>query len=299
MKSKIASVIVLSYKNLKYLYNAIDSVLSQSYNMIELLISDDGTKDFPLDSIINYIEKNKRNNIVSYSVNSNSINLGTVKNINNAIKRSIGEYIIILSSDDCFYNNTVVERVVQRLDKSKNGVITCRRMLCDNYLNEKRLMPTDKNIKKIKKLSTPLKQHKAFVYGQFYEMASGSCTYYTRKRLEADGLFNEDYRLLEDWTHFIEITNNLSIESAYDIISIKYRDGGVSSSIPKILLDDYLLMMNSELHRNSNNQSCFYKRYIRFNILRFRKNKFIVYFMYPDILLVRLIYKLTITINNR
>ena len=46
MIDPLVSVILLSYNNLQFLYNAIDSVLLQNYPRLELIISDDCTEGF-------------------------------------------------------------------------------------------------------------------------------------------------------------------------------------------------------------------------------------------------------------
>lgn len=290
MLNEIASIIILSYNKFEYIYSALDSVFMQTYKRIEILVSDDGSISFPKKEIEDYILKKKRSNIISFQVYSNDQNVGTVRNYNNAILRSGGDYIIVLSCDDCFFDEYVVEKVVERLSQSKNGIITCRRLLCDSNLKPIRFMPTNAQIRKIKKMDSAYKQHVAFVNGQFYDLASGSCTYYTKNRLVQDGLFDENYRLLEDWSHFIEITREIEIETAYDIISTKYRSGGVSSSIPKALLDDYIKMMKKEASNHYQEYSRFQRRYLNFNIARFEKNKYLSYLKYPDVFFVKLAY---------
>ena len=84
------SVIILSYKNFDYIYEAIDSVFEQSYPSIELIIADDCSENYPGELLQKYIQENKRKNILSCCVYSNSTNYGTVKNLNTAIKISLG-----------------------------------------------------------------------------------------------------------------------------------------------------------------------------------------------------------------
>ena len=50
---------IVCYRNWEYLTETIDSVLAQDYPAIQLIISDDGSKGFPLEQFRDYIEKNK------------------------------------------------------------------------------------------------------------------------------------------------------------------------------------------------------------------------------------------------
>lgn len=292
MSGKKASVIIPTYKNFEYIYSALDSVFNQTYDEIEIIICDDSSPNFPYKQISSYINNRKGRNIISVDLYSNHKNLGTVKNLNKAIKRSNGNYIVILSNDDCFYNKYTVSKIVDRLDKSKDGIITCRRLLCNESLKGIKLVPTSRQISKIEKLNTSQKQHRAFIRGEFYDLASGSCTYFTKKRIMEDGLYNEKYYLLEDWTYYVDLTRHIKIETAYDIISVKYRKGGVSSSLPQSLLNDYLRMINTELKYYKSEYSLADKRYLRFNLQRFSGKKYCAYILYPDILVKRFLYKI-------
>lgn len=287
---KLASVILLCYRKFEYIFAAIDSILNQTYSEIELIVADDGSNNFPQNEITNYIREKKLSNVKSIIVYSNKENMGTVKNLNTAIKKSNGYYILVLSSDDELFDNTVISSVVKALDISKNGVITCKRMLCDQALRPIREMPTRGHTELIRKINTAKLQHRAFLFGEFYDLASGSCTYYKRERIYKDGLFNEKYRLLEDWSHFLEITRSIPIETEYGIISVKYRTGGISTVLPDSLVQDYLLMMRNELELYKDSMTRFEKRYTNYNIDRFLNRSVKIHIKYFDAFMHRLVY---------
>lgn len=287
------SVIILSYRNFKYIYEAIDSVLCQSYPSIELIIADDSSENFPQQQLEEYISGKKNNCISSYSIYSNPTNYGTVKNLNTAIKKSKGKFIAVLAGDDKFYDSTVLTKIVDRLKTSRTGVITCRRLKCDIEMTPIRYMPTDGHIDIIKTFDSSVKQHNAFIRGEFYEMASGSCTYYTREKLIKDGLFDESYRLLEDWTHFIQITRSEMIETAYDIVSVCYREGGISTKMSPIIQQDYLSIISEEIEKNRASLSHKDIRCLKYNYMRIKKrNNIIPSFLFPDVFISRLLYKI-------
>ena len=62
-EDELISISILTYRNYRYLYEALESVFSQDYSNIELIVSDDGSDNFPEDEIRTYIQKNKKNNI--------------------------------------------------------------------------------------------------------------------------------------------------------------------------------------------------------------------------------------------
>ncbi|WP_133964871.1 glycosyltransferase [Eubacterium limosum] len=95
MEKEKVTCIVLSYNNIEFIYEAINSVLLQDYMNIELIISDDGSENFDVGEIKNYVEKNKGENIEKLIVNKNVVNIGTVK-ILTMLLRNLQENIFFL-----------------------------------------------------------------------------------------------------------------------------------------------------------------------------------------------------------
>jgi glycosyltransferase involved in cell wall biosynthesis len=92
--------------------HTLNSVLTQSYKNIEHIIIDGGSTDKTLEFIKEYNFKNKI--LIHQTENGiyNGMNLG--------IKKSTGDYICILNSDDIFNSNTTIEKVVKKIIKDKD-----------------------------------------------------------------------------------------------------------------------------------------------------------------------------------
>ncbi len=232
MDYPLVSCIVLTYNTFKYLYETIDSILSQDYSNIEIIVGDDGSKEFPEEQICRYISKYKKSNVVNVIIYSNTTNLGTVKNINNAHTLANGKYLVNLSCNDVFFDESILSKVVERFEKTGYSLIAFRRMLCDEKtLQPIRYIPSNAVLTNIKALDSPEKQYLAFAQCNYYEMASGSCTYQTKENLSLNGYWDESYKLWEDGPFYIKYTRNGNmIHTAYDIVVIKYRVGGISTS---------------------------------------------------------------------
>ena len=98
--SGLFTVVVLSYNNSKYLEECLDSILMQSYPEIEIIIADDCSKEFDADKYKAYCEQNGRKNIKKVNIIRNETNLGTVKNVNNALRQANGIYFKLIGADD-------------------------------------------------------------------------------------------------------------------------------------------------------------------------------------------------------
>src|SRR5215831_6951377 len=87
------SVIIPVYNRAKYVGEAINSILTQSFTNFELLLIDDGSTDESVEIMRSYTDPRIR-------LVCNERNLGIPKTRNKAIQLARGDYIAILDSDD-------------------------------------------------------------------------------------------------------------------------------------------------------------------------------------------------------
>ena len=92
---KKISIIIPVYNTEKYLRKCFDSVINQSYQNIEMVIINDGSKDNSEKIIYEY--KDKYPEIVSYYSKENT---GVADTRNFGIEKAKGDYIMFLDSDD-------------------------------------------------------------------------------------------------------------------------------------------------------------------------------------------------------
>ena len=94
MKNVAISIIVPVYKAEKYLYDCIDSILSQSFKEFELLLIDDGSPDRSGEICEEYAKKDER--IRVFHVENGGV--GRARNI--GIDNSMGQWLFFVDSDD-------------------------------------------------------------------------------------------------------------------------------------------------------------------------------------------------------
>ena len=99
----LVSVLINNFNYCKYLSQAIDSALSQTYVQIEIIIVDDGSTDRSREIIAGYRSK---------SISILKENGGQASAFNAGVARSRGDILCFLDSDDWFYP-TKVEEVVK------------------------------------------------------------------------------------------------------------------------------------------------------------------------------------------
>lgn len=102
----LVSVIIPTFNRCHVLRNAVNSVLSQTYRHIEIIIVDDGSTD-ATEAVISLLPKqNKR----IYSV-KHPFNRGAQAARNTGIKKARGEWIAFLDSDDVLVPKSVELRI--------------------------------------------------------------------------------------------------------------------------------------------------------------------------------------------
>ena len=95
---KLISVIIPIYNTQKYLKKCIDSVESQSYNNIEIILVNDGSTDSSEKIIQPYLQKYE--NIKYYKKENGGLSDAR----NYGIQKATGDYICFLDSEN--YKNT-------------------------------------------------------------------------------------------------------------------------------------------------------------------------------------------------
>ncbi|WP_447964663.1 glycosyltransferase family 2 protein [Nitrospira sp. Ecomares 2.1] len=102
------TVFIPAYNREKYIGDAIESILAQTFTNFEILLIDDGSKDRTIEIMRSYQDSRVR-------IIRNEHNLGIPKTRNKGIEQARGEFIAMLDSDDRAFP-TRLEKQVNFLD---------------------------------------------------------------------------------------------------------------------------------------------------------------------------------------
>lgn len=142
---KDISVVVLTYNpNYNKLFQTLYSIIIQKDVNFEIVISDDGSKNFDKEGIITWF---KKMHFKDFTLVLNKKNEGTVSNALFGYAAAKGKYIKQLSPGDFLYNDTVLKRLLSFV-KQENGIVCFGKVM--GYTQ------TDKSIQ-ILKLENPKK----------------------------------------------------------------------------------------------------------------------------------------------
>lgn len=118
MNALLVSVIIPTYNRKELAIKAINSVLSQTYSYIEIVVMDDASTDGTSATILELAKKHS--NIVCIK---NESNLGFARNLNKGISLARGEYIARLDDDDLWIDARKIEKQVNFLENNKGYVL--------------------------------------------------------------------------------------------------------------------------------------------------------------------------------
>lgn len=116
-----------NYNYVEFLADAIESVLAQTYEQLELVICDDGSTDDSLELINTYAHHDSRIVVISQG------NKGQASALNRAFARSKGDVLCLLDSDDVFFNNKVTKVVTAFLTNPSAGLVTHQVLPCSRH----------------------------------------------------------------------------------------------------------------------------------------------------------------------
>ena len=113
-ENPLVSVIVPVYNGEEYLGEAIESIISQTYNPLEIIIVDDGSTDSSRDIILSFPQ-------IKYIYQENA---GHAAARNRGIKASEGEYIAFLDADDFWVPEKISRQVSEFKADPKLNIVT-------------------------------------------------------------------------------------------------------------------------------------------------------------------------------
>jgi len=106
------SIIIPTYNRASYLKEAIESILCQSFQDFNIIVTDNASTDDTEKVVIGF-----KSSKIFY--HKNPTNIGVVNNHNKALELANGEYIAVFSDDDLMLTDSLLKRV-EILDKYKS-----------------------------------------------------------------------------------------------------------------------------------------------------------------------------------
>ncbi len=206
IETPLISVLLSVYNDDENIKKSIDSILSQSYKNIELLVIDDGSTDNTYE-ILNGIKDSR------VKIFRNKDNLGLTKCLNILIKKSKGQILARQDSDDISLP-TRLEVQYNILHKSQLDACTTRAFI----KNTKRSIP---RLSHLLPVSFVIKYKNPFIHG----------TLMVRKNVVLNiGMYDENIEYAQDYKLFVELLKkNYKIKILKNKLYVLNMENNISS----------------------------------------------------------------------
>lgn len=183
-ESELISVLMAVYNTeVEYLSTALDSIMSQTYQNLEIIIIDDGSTDLRTKAYLDSIKDER------VRVFRNIQNIGLTKSLNRGIKLCHGRYIARMDADDVSEKNRIEEQY-KYIKKHPCIMVGCR---C--YVLPKKIT------------ASAIPNSIRYKVGLcFWNMGPAHSTFFLDKQRMSgiDLMYNEDYRTNQDYAFICE-----------------------------------------------------------------------------------------------
>lgn len=207
--SPLVSVCIITYNSSTTIVETLESIKNQTYKNIELIISDDFSKDDTVNIVTRWLSENNSHFIRTKLITTEA-NRGTAGNLNSAIQNSSGEWIKILAGDDLLKENCIETFITE---SAKHPEI-------EFFISRIQVFTTDSGfpLEKIQLFYDYMsfQQHKSIkwkkkktAYSMIYP---GPAWFFTKKLYDKIGGFDENYPLADELPFtFYTLQNNYNI----------------------------------------------------------------------------------------
>jgi glycosyltransferase involved in cell wall biosynthesis len=144
-ETPLVSIGLPVYNGEKYIRQAIEAILNQDYQNIELVISDNSSTDQTGEICREYQQKDPR---IRYYRNAE--NLGSAKNFKQVFELSKARYFMWAAHDD-YFESAFISGCLARLQENPDAVLCCSEV---NFIDEQGQIKTDPAFSEFKNIDT-------------------------------------------------------------------------------------------------------------------------------------------------
>jgi glycosyltransferase involved in cell wall biosynthesis len=247
----LVSVIIPTYKRPDMLGRAIDSVLNQTYDNIEIVVVDDNDEDSEYRrETEEFMEKYADVDNLVYLKHKR--NKGGSAARNTGIKYSHGEFISFLDDDDEYLPHLISKKItkLKSLDSSWGGVYSG---VLKKYKKN--------NINILPKKNGDLKKELLL---QEFDIGSGSNLFIKSKIIKNLNKFDESFVRHQDWEFLVRFFQISKLAYIDEVLIIKNNDDKINKPNPNQLLqtkEQYLTKFKNDIIQfDKKTQKLIYKR---------------------------------------
>ena len=264
MNNILISIIIPTFERPNLLVNAVESLLSQSYNNIEIIIVDDNLPSSQYREQTESKFGNHEDKRIKYIKHEQ--NKGANAARNTGFSYANGEYIAFLDDDDEYYQSKIEIQLKTALQfKNGNGVLV--------FVGAEIIRSNQKTFSNWIKNTPAVKvfENKEILYGNF--IGSNSFVFVDRESFEKVNGFDEGLPSCQDWDLWIRLAK-LNIQLiGIPIPLVKYYDRSeiirITTDANKKIAGHLQILVNHQeyIYTQERNTIIYFYRYLFYQIL--------------------------------
>ena len=215
----LVSIPIVTYNSAEFIVETLESVKTQTYPRLELIVSDDCSKDNTVAICREWLAQNK-DRFERMQLIEAKHNTGVSANLNRAEAACIGEWVKFLDGDDLLLP-TCVQDYMDFVEEHPEMIYLFSRIKAFGASEERNRYYTEKAFDYTIFDLDAKHQYEKLIWQNC--IMSSTCMY-NRKKNEEFGLKNDErIPLLEDWPRWINVTK-MGIQLAFlDKVEVMYR----------------------------------------------------------------------------
>lgn len=220
LKEPLVSIIVITFNSSKYVLETLESAKAQTYQNIELIVSDDCSTDNTVEICRNWIDENK-DRFVRTELITVEKNTGIAPNCNRGLYKAKGEWVKFIAGDDLLMEECVLINIDSTLINNKSFYFSKFEVLGDLEVKNQR----ERYYETRTHLFEGNQLDNLMYYGYYFPTVTFFAN--TAKLIELNG-FNEEYPYHEDFPMWFKILKKGYCFTFIDHKTVIYRIHGDS-----------------------------------------------------------------------
>lgn len=205
MRNPLVSIIVITYNSSKYVLETLESAKAQTYENIELIVSDDCSADDTVEICRDWIAQNE-DRFVRTKLLTVPENTGIPANCNRGVKAAKGEWVKLIAGDDVLMEDCIENYIDYVNDfKEVNFCYSDYVAFFDTLNNENIRIDSNTKTTNLQLFSELPSKYQNKVL-QIYTPIPAFTFFFKKNAFQKINFFDETYTFLEDWTTFYNIT---------------------------------------------------------------------------------------------
>lgn len=205
-QDQLVSIIVVTYNSAAFVLETLESAKAQSWQNIELIISDDCSPDNTIELCRNWIAINKdrfvRTEIITVAKNG-----GVSASCNRSIKAAQTDWIKFIAGDDILLPNCIADNMQFVADNPETKIIFSEVLLYENDFKKKNFLnviPGTFPMNIMNPTFTAMEQNQLLLISDRIHFTPSY--FFNRVPLMAIGGYDENNRVIEDYPMWLKLT---------------------------------------------------------------------------------------------